>query len=445
MPFFRRRHRRKRAFHSSRCDSQTITYFRREDFNIPNDPTGTAGGIISDNLGVFPQNPDGTGIVHIANQSAASVPYCAEAVVSKYIGVYKFDFSRWLYATFGRPFESVTADPNLWQHSLVSYFRSLRFGTATMGIERVDYGANQALLVPSTVSGSTAVSSPVPARVRLWWLRPGTHDPSFDPVLLTPETFRGHPRARFAWLRPRGKIKFRFHPVCFMPPRYTAALTRTSATTGGGLERDRWRRAELPSKTLRLGYLPTSFVHQCFESSRSTPTPTVRFSGVSVSMNRILSPSIYFMWEEDQIGTRILNAPYPDPTTILPLNGVLVRRWESCSVTFRGLIPFYQQSWWNGSSYQPTCGMGAVETTRPYNTTVDNTVRPTIEACDVPRSRDILVDPGEDPLYRFGNTDLGVYDLQEIPVDTLEGIAPPNALGVGALGPQQNPAATNPS
>lgn len=438
MPFFRRH--RKRRFHHAKCDSQEITYFRRQDMAVPeNISTDGSGGLTASNLYVIPQIPNGTGMVGPVS-APNGVLYCGEQPLSNYIGQYNFDFSRWLYMTFGRPFDPQFAlGGKLYQHSLVSYFRSLRFHTAKMTIERVDTGANTMMTLGTELSPTPTVSnSPVPSRVKLWWLRLGTHDPSFDPAVLTPSSLRGHPRARFAYLRVRHKISFRFHPVAFLPPKYTASLIRSQASTAGAVEGDMWQRYELPSRPVRLGFLPTSRVLSSWVNVRGA---TAAFSGVNLSMHRITSPTILFMFEEDMFGTSTVASGPGTGTQFIPISGCTIRRSESCAVTFRGLIPFQNAAYFADSNFHESGGIGAIEQTTLYSSPVpgQSVQRSTVETCDPPRATSITPSAGTDPLFRWGDVTT-TFDYQIIPLDTTQGLAPYNASGTGTgYGPQQEP------
>lgn len=439
MPFFRR-HGKKRRFHDSRRDCQELTYFRRQEMPIPPNynPASGSGGITRPDSGILdtPSIPSGTGVVG----DDSTMTY-VESPISQAIGRYQFDFSRWLAQTFGRPLQSTTVNPLLYQYSLVSYFKYLRFGTATMRIERVDFQSNSRFLVSGATTPLTSTST-VPQRVKLWWLRPGTHDPSFDPALLTPEYFRGHPRARFAHLKVRGSIKFRFHPVCFVPPRYTESTTRVLSTSTGIPEEVQYRRLELLSRPKRLGFIPCALVQQTLQFVRNTPTPTVRFAGSNNSIHRILSPSIYFMWEEVQLG----NYNPLNTVTSAPLSEVFIRRSESCSVTFRSLIPFQASLYVDvEGNLRQSAGIGAIETTYNYNGGGPGTAPiPTIEVFDPPRFSSVTVDPGEDPLYRSGAPGVAPYADSTVPLDTEIGLAPYNAAGIPGYGPQQLPGTAGP-
>lgn len=441
MPFSRRRHGRKRGFHDSKADCQEITYFRRQDMNVPTNNVG----INPAQRGYMPQIPNGTGIV-ATTAGVMSGPYVAEATTSNYIGIYKFDFTRWLYSTFGRPFEPVTSDPRTWQHSFVSYFKYLRFGTATMRIERIDYGANTQMVTMPMESPinpqSNPVSSPTPQRSRLWWLRVDPHDPSFDPTLLSPQMMRCHPRVRFAIIKARSSIKFKFHPIVFTPARYTVNMSRQyNNTTTPTQEGDQMRRVEMPSRYHRLGFIPTSLVLAAYEKfSQNFPATQIAFTGVNPSMHRILSPSILFMWEEELLGNYTASAGPEGPAAIYAISQILIRRSESCSVTFRGLIPFQNATWYNGSSQQEACDIGAVEYTVPFNqplVTGGITLK-TVEICDPPRSSSILNTPGQDPLYRY-NDPVANYTSTLVPLDISEGVAPYNTPGFPNEGPQGVP------
>lgn len=438
MPFFRH----KRRFHHQRDDQQELTYFRKQELPVPDNTTGNGGGggIVAATVVTVPQGPNGTGVLG----ADAQLIY-AEAPISQYIGQYKFDFSRWLYQTFARPLQtSGTIDTNQWQFSLVSYFRKLRFNTATMAFQRVDYGGTQQALTNTGSPGSvpsTVLSSPVPQRVKLWWLRIGTHDPSFDPTLLTPFSFRGHPRARYAYLKPRQTLKFRFHPVAFLPPRYLATMARTLAVQDGGIpEHVQYRRQELRSHAVRLGWIDTSLVTPTALFARNEPTNKVGYGGVNPQQCRVLSPTIFFMFEEDQIGTATFVSGNLNGQVLTPISGVLIRRSESCSVCFRGLIPFTSSTFISGGQVFQGPGIGSIETTTPYNSPTPGSSPPattSLEVFDPPHLASIVPDSGQAPLWRTAapGQDLNNFSSVAVPLDQEIQMAPYNTAGATGQGP----------
>lgn len=321
----------------------------------------------------------------------------AESPVSQFLGSYRFDFSRLFAHTLG---QSNTTNPV--SAPLASYFKRVKFHTGYMTIERVDTGITPRLITNSYVvpggfpnAGETyplaaAYADAKPIPLDIYYLRLSAHEPTFSQVAISPPLMRADPRTRRVRLMPGKSITFKFHPQKFVPAQYLASTLRS----WGVGEQDQFRRAELPSRVKRLGWMPSSIV--------SRQRPLIPFpsndsqGGLGADVFPIVSKTILFHFDFPQSGfvnvgnggTQGMHGLWvgaaDTPATNVSRN-VLLRRREFCAVSMAGFTPPIQET---GGAYVGAPAVGQIIQTGQWNTGAG--AYKTMECFDPPHIRSIL-------------------------------------------------------
>lgn len=398
--------------------------------------SGAAYGITDSSVVSVPTDP--TGDLEVAGNTFAETP------VSQTIGTYNFNFSRLLAHTIGG---SESGNP---LYILSSWFRRLRFSTGYMTIERIDNGitaryVSTSFVVPGGFPNTgeyvpllTAYADPKPVPLDIYYLRLSSHESTFDQAMLAPAVFRADPRCRRVRLMPGKSVTFKFRALRFRPANYLVSTLRDMASALGQ-ETDQYRRAELPSRPRKMGWVPSNMVVR--ERPLVPGLTAGGQGGLGADVFDIVSPTIGFHFDVPQIGeailpgtqSAILNGAHDGPAQNL-CRSILIRRREFCSVSLAGFVPPVQKL---GAPYVGVSGVGQILRTTQWNT--GNTSYNTVELFDPPKLTSLAPQVTANyALWRPGQVfSPSVFLQTSVPLDLevarQSDKAPPTIPGVGAV------------
>lgn len=411
--------------------SQGLRFHLKDEMSVPGQ-SNQAGGPDQMIVNEVPIPEEATG----SETGGQVLNIMAEVPLSNTIGIYRFDFTRLLARTLG------AADFNMgiYPQTLLGMFRQIRFGKGHMKITRVDTGNVGLIQVPGAEPALLPFNAGKPVPLKIHYIRLSSHEPSWSEILLDPRRFMASPRKRTVTLMPNRSVTFSFTPVKFRPPNYLAHTIRDYANTLSQ-EQEQYRRVELPSRSSRLGWIPTSFAGYI---GYVPVGATANVAGLGASNWRVVSTSIAFCFEIPANGTFLYPSGIPlvpQTTYVGDLTRATIRRNETCTVHLRGIQDtILAQSSYGGSSYS---GVGKIYTTHAWNSTGGFTFTPNIiELFDPPRFNSISLDPiaasTPGPLWRYPEAE-SVFRATEVPMDTQlpllrsAGSVPPVPPGDGTL------------
>lgn len=374
----------------------------------------------------------------------------AESPVSQFVGSYRFDFSRMFAHCLGQ-----SNDANPVANPLASFFKRVKFHTGYMTIERIDTGITQRFVsgvfqvgtagdppnANSRYPIASVVSDPKPIPLDIYYLRLNPHEATFNEVASSPPLLRADPRTRKIRLMPGKSVTFKFHAQKFRPADYLVNCLRDWASDGAA-ETDQYRRAELPSRSRRLGWMPSSVVSR--QRSLIPYTPAVPQGGLGADIFPICSKTILFHFDVPQVGAVTLGAGSGNqmlgywqqgsdtPATNIA-KSILIRRREFCAVSLANFVPPIQET---GGAYVGAPAVGQIIKTVLYNggTSSFNTT----ECYDPPHLRSIVAQTGQGPLWKPGiSLSSSVFVPIDVPFDmeqaALPSIDPPPIPAVGQV------------
>lgn len=323
MPYKRSRSRRSRR----RPREQGVTLSASARFPLPTSVHGLSGtgGIIPSNTASIPQDGTSNGLVNAG--------IIAETPESGIIGMYTFNFSRWLYSQFGQP--STTGGPGYSLGGIITgWFNYIRFGKARMTMTRVDAGV---------VMGVTQVNPPYPVfgnvqtvpsnkSLKVHYIRLQQNESTFGALATNIDAFMRDRRRKTRVLKVGRSLSWSFVPLCNKSPSTTLRQHTRDYATVTGPEDQQLKTTELLGRRSRLGRIPmalagTTAYDQTLGGPPGTPT------GLGYGVVQIMSSTLLFLFEEDIMGQSLL-APSiiysPNFTSVL-------RRTEFCSCRVSGL------------------------------------------------------------------------------------------------------------
>jgi len=279
----------------------------------------------------------------------------AETPLSKVLGSYTFDFSRFANMAFGVG----TSTP--W----IQNFKELRFGRGRMTLRRIDNGNTTHIMASATAGAEPALVSVIPynygvspVSIKLHYLRlPADENASLyqndneDGYV----RFMSNKARKTRVLRQGRTISFSFLPTSHTK-RYLSSFSRYPiADAPFTSENDYMREVALPSRGKRLGWIPAA-IPCLIQNGGNLTNPDVAdgTGGLGPSRFRIYGSTLIFMFEIDQVGPITDSITTPAGVVNIGTSGLqfpIVFRTESCRVSFRGIV----RNRTNQVSYAPTC------------------------------------------------------------------------------------------